>query len=565
MLTAIRDWCKTRKIYPNIFLHKVSSVGLFSISNIEAKIQKKLEPLEKACLGMLQIFDRTTRIELHIFTGLSLSVCENTLQNLEQNNLIEVVDYNKKLLDENLARLEKEVGTDWKLPTIMSILDRKLIKQFQITDIGKEAISDSGKTIVDLIDLDIMITANPFYVFLDSVRLRPQGFDTLNMTPELTYSILNLTKSIEKRSGIQPISITNHSIADGKEVVTSNYWISIDGNNGKELSNSKFNAFLSSNSFDRWVRPDWSNELYKQIPQYDSNLSMVIKTISSTFDMVDEVITEGLVLNKDKISWTLIVDLEMLLLIAPIRPELIQEVNPEIRISIPDSSWHMVMLLQLEGYDDLATQGLEAARFHANVSRGGFNLEKGYRTWTKMMQKWGKKTNYGDFREIIKLLAENNCLMLKESAISKIYIDLDNLVSFNKRGKQSWNFSRISQLEALLKEASITNLHYLGSKELGNRIDQEENFKQWVKGVNFEEIELRNKIPPGMVLALDNKCHYLGNGRIPDTDEYKEFRRTSMNIRFRIDKNTLKIPGIEPFYDFKTESIIEKLYSIHYE
>lgn len=565
MSTAIRDWCKSRKIFPNIFLHKVSSVGLFSISNVEAKIQKRLEPLEKACLNMLLIFDRTTRIELHIFTGLSLSVCENTLQILEQNNLIEVVEYSKKYLDDNLTRLEKEVGTDWKLPTIMTILERKLIKQFQITDIGKEAISDSGKTIVDLINLDIMITANPFYVFFDSVRLRPQGFDTLSMTPELTYSILNLTKLIEKRSGIQPISITNHSIADGKEVVTSNYWISVDGKNGKELTKSNFNAFLSSNSFDRWVRPDWSDELYKQIPHYDNNLAMVIKTISSTFDMVDEVITEGLVLNKDRTSWTLSADLEMLLLISPIRPELIQEVNPEIRISIPESSWHMVMLLQLEGYDDLAIQALKAARFHANVSRGGFNLEKGFRTWTKMMQKWGKKINYNEYREIILLLAEHNCLMVKESGISKIYIDLDNLVSFNKRGKQSWNFSRIKQLEVLLDESSITELYYLGSKELSNRIDQEENFKQWLNKVNYEEIEPKGKIHPGMVMALENKCHYLGNGRIPDTDEFKDFRRNSKNIRFRIDKNTLKIPGIEPFYDIKTENIIEKLYSIHYE
>ncbi|MCE7734501.1 MAG: hypothetical protein GPJ54_06465 [Candidatus Heimdallarchaeota archaeon] len=565
MSTAIRDWCKSRKIFPNIFLHKVSSVGLFSISNIEAKIQKRLEPLENACLNMLLIFERTTRIELHIFTGLSLSVCENTLQNLEHNNLIEVVEYDKKILDDNLTRLEKEVGTDWKLPTIMSILERKLIKQFQISDIGKEAISDSGKTIVDLIDLEIMITANPFYVFLDSVRLRAQGFDTLNMTSELTYSILNLTKLIEERSGIKPISITNHSIADGKEVVTSNYWISVDSKNGKEFSKSKFNAFLSSNSFDRWVRPDWSNELYKQIPHYDDNLAMVIKTIGSTFDMVDEVITEGLVLNKDKVSWTLTADLEMLLLISPIRPELIQEVNPEIRISIPDSSWQMVMLLQLEGYDDLAIQALKAARFHANVSRGGFNLEKGFRTWTKIMQKWGKKAKYKEFREIIQLLIENNCLMVKESVISKLYIDLDNLVSFNTRGKQSWNFSRISQLEALLEESSITNLFYLGSEELRNRIDQGENFKQWVKGVNFEQTESKGKIHPGMILALENKCHYLGNRRIPDTDEYKEFRRNSMNIRFRIDINALKIPGIEPFYDLKTENIIEKLYRIHYE
>ena len=100
---------------------------------------------------------------------------------------------------------------------------------------------------------------------------------------------------------------------------------------------------------------------------------------------------------------------------------------------------------------------------------------------------------------------------------------------------------------------------------LSNRIDQEENFKQWVKEVNFEQIEKEGKIHQGMIMALDDDCHYLGNRRIPDTDEYKEFRRNSMNIRFRIDKNALKIAGIEPFYDLKTENIIEKLYRMHYE
>ncbi len=38
------------------------------------------------------------------------------------------------------------------------------------------------------------------------------------------------------RSGITPISITNHSISQGREVVTSNYWIGVEKLNG-ELNN----------------------------------------------------------------------------------------------------------------------------------------------------------------------------------------------------------------------------------------------------------------------------------------------------------------------------------------
>ncbi|MFV2014365.1 MAG: hypothetical protein ACC656_02965, partial [Candidatus Heimdallarchaeota archaeon] len=233
--------------------------------------------------------------------------------------------------------------------------------------------------------------------------------------------------------------------------------------------------------------------------------------------------------------------------------------------SVPNSAWHIVILLQIEGHDELAEEALKAARFHANISRGGFNLERGFGTWNKIMEKWGKKSKYNEYRKILQILVENDCLIEKVPEISKLYIDLDSIVSFNKRGKQSWNFSRISQLENLLDDASISNRYYLGTNELKSRIDQEENFKQWSKKVNFELIEDEEEVHPVISMTLHENCHYLGNRRIPNTDEYKEFRRNSMNIRFRIDKNTLKIPGIEPFYDFKTENIIEKLYNIHYE
>ncbi|MHA2097966.1 MAG: hypothetical protein ACW99A_04710, partial [Candidatus Kariarchaeaceae archaeon] len=479
MSTAIRDWCKTRKIFPNLFLHKVSNVGLFSISNVEAEIHKKLEPLEKVCLEMLNTFDRITRIEVHIFTGLSLTVCDNTLHSLEQSELIEAVDYDKKILEGNLARLQAEIGDDWQVPTINTLLKRKIIKQFTVTDIGSNAAKESGRTIIDLVNLDIMITGNPFYVFLDSVRLKPQGFDHLSMTPELTYSVLNLAKNIEYRSGIKPLSITNHSIAEGKEVVTSNYWISVESKNGANFNKSKFNAFLSSNSFDRWVQPKWSDELFNFIPQAKSNTALVTKSLESTFDMVEEVISEGLSINKDKVSWTLVCDLEMLLLISPIRPTLIQDVKPEVRLIVSNSPWQLILLLQLESYDVLADQALKAARFHASISRGGFSLEKGYNTWSKIMDKWGKKKNYDEYRKIIQLLSENDCLIESISEINKIYIDIDNILSINKRGKQPWNFSRIRQLETLLDDASITNRHYISSKNTLNRIDESEIFEEW--------------------------------------------------------------------------------------
>ena len=409
MSKAIRDWCVGRKIYPNLFLNKVSNVGIFSISQIEAEVHQQLEPLETLCLRMLSTFKKITRIEVHVFSGMSLSICENALQRLESIELIENTDFDSVLLNENLTRLENESGSDWRMAEITELLKRKFIKQFQITKSGLQSIKDEGNTVIDLVDLDIMITANPFYVFMDKVRLKPQGFDELPMSSDLTFTVLNLVKSIQKRSGITPISITNHSISQGREVVTSNYWIGVETLNGKK-NNKRFHTFLSSNSFDRWVRPPWDDEFTNYLPEFTDTISLVHKSLESTFDMVGEVISEGLSLNKNKISWTLKSDLEMLLLINSVKPELIKEIEPEIRLQIRDYPWFLILILRLEAFDDLSDQALMAARFHANITRKGFNLDKGYKTWQKIFSKWKKKTSYTKYEDTLKLLVEHDCL-----------------------------------------------------------------------------------------------------------------------------------------------------------
>ncbi len=564
MSKSIRDWCVGRKIYPNLFFNKVSNVGIFSISQIEAKLHQQLEPLEKLCLKMLVSFEKITRIEVHVFSGMSLSICENALQRLEANELIEIVEYDSDLLNDNLHRLEIETGNGWKTSGLEELLKRKFIKQFQITKQGIQSISDEGKTVVDLIDLNMMITGNPFYVFMDKVRLKPQGFDELVMSADLTYTVLNLAKSIQERSGITPISITNHSISQGREVVTANFWIGVEKDNGKKGRN-QFQAFLSSNSFDRWVRPPWSDEFHNYIPKFKDNISIICKSFESTFDMVREVINEGLSLNKDKISWTLKSDLEMLLLINSVKPELIKEIEPEIRFKVPDSAWFLIMLLQLDSYDELSDKGLKAARFHANITRKGFNLENGYKTWQKIFSKWRKKSSYTEYDKTLKMLVELDCLTERLPDISMIYIDLDAILGYNKRGKQEWNFSRIRQLDKLLDNVSITNRVYLVSQQFYNRIDEEEIAKEWEKDHILEIMDEGWEIHPGIMSAAKKDSFYLGNRKIPSSDDFKELRRHSRNIRFHFDKNTLLIRGIEPFYDYKNENVIEKLYKLHYE
>lgn len=564
MSKSIRDWCVGRKIYPNLFFNKISNVGVFSISQIEAKLHQQLEPLEKLCLNMLVSFKKITRIEVHVFSGMSISICENALQRLEAIELIEIVEYNRNVLNENLTRLETETGDEWKTSGLEELLKRKFIKQFQITKQGLQSIKDEGKTIVDLIDLNMMITGNPFYVFMDTVRLKPQGFDELAMSADLTYTVLKLAKSIEDRSGITPISITNHSISQGREVVTSNYWVGVEQTNGKKKRN-RFQAFLSSNSFDRWVRPPWSEEFQNFIPKFKDNKSIISKSLESTFDMVEEVINEGLSLNKDKISWTLKSDLEMLLLVNSVKPELIKDVEPEIRFKVPDSAWFLIMLLQLDSFDELSAKGLKAARFHANITRKGFNLENGYKTWQKIFSKWRKKSSYTEYEKTLKMLVELDCLTERLPDISMIYIDLDAILGYNKRGKQEWNFSRIRQLDKLLDNVSITNRVYMVSEKFYNKIDEEDIAKQWEEDHILETIDEDWKTHPGIISAASEDCYYLGNRKIPTSDEFKELRRHSRNIRFHFDKNTLLIRGIEPFYDYKNENVIEKLYKLHYE
>lgn len=564
MSKAIRDWCVGRKIYPNIFFNKVSNVGVFSISQVEAEIHLQLEPLEKLCLKMLISFKKVTRIEVHVFSGMSLSICESALQKLESIELIEIVDYDDNMLSENLSRLENESGSDWRMSEITELLKRTFIKQFRITKSGLQSIKDEGKTVVDLVDLNIMITGNPFYVFIDKVRLKPQGFDELPMSSDLTFTVLNLVKSIQERSGITPISITNHSISQGREVVTSNYWIAVENLNRKKDHN-RFHTFLSSNSFDRWVRPPWHDDFSNYLPEFDETINIVHKSLESTFDMVGDVISEGLSLNKDKISWTLKSDLEMLLLINSVKPELIKEIEPEIRLKIADYPWFLILILKLDSFDDLSDQALIAARFHANITRKGFNLDKGYKTWQKIFNKWKKKTSYTKYENTLKLLVEHDCLTERLPDISMIYIDLDAFLSYNKRGSQEWNFSRIRQLDKLLDKASITNRTYLASSDFHNKIDEEDIATQWEKDHNLEIIDRDWEIHPGIVSAAQENCYYLGNRNIPSSDEYKELRRHSRNIKFHFDKKTLLIRGIEPFYDFKNENVIDKLYILHYE
>ena len=114
------------------------------------------------------------------------------------------------------------------------------------------------------------------------------------------------------------------------------------------------------------------------------------------------------------------------------------------------------------------------------------------------VSKWKKKTSYTKYESTLKLLVEHDCLTERLPEISMMYIDLDAILSYNKRGSQEWNFSRIRQLEKLLDNASITNRIYMTTKEFHNKIDEEAVAIQWEKDNVIEIIDKGGDVNYGM-------------------------------------------------------------------
>ena len=99
------------------------------------------------------------------------------------------------------------------------------------------------------------------------------------------------------------------------------------------------------------------------------------------------------------------------------------------------------------------------------------------------------------------------------------------------------------------------------------KIDEEDEYQQWIKENDVEIFEIGDKssIHPAIKRAAESKAYYVGNRKIPKGDKFKSFRIHGKQLNFTLDKNIIQIPKIEPFYEFRTESIFEKLYSEYYD
>ncbi len=540
-------------------------VGIFRITEVESVITEQLTPLEKLCLSLAKKFEYLTRLEVHCLSGVSINISTENLENLHTHGMLELVDYNEIKLKENVKTLIDEIGEDWFTPQINRIASRKYIKQYKITNKGTNALNSQSKLIQSPIDINLIITANPFHLFNQKIELRHNGYEDISMTPELTDQILKLAKKYEKEIGIDPKYIGSNSISEGKEVTTAFFWISVNHDTISKPSNAGYQVYITSNSFGKWVKPSWNSSLNQLLPKYEMVENLIGSAISEHFDMVEEVVIEGLELGIDRMIWLLKCDLEMLLLINNSNPEPIQEIKTEISLPIPNLMWKVVFIMQLDTQDDLANKALTAARFHSRASKRGFNFDSGYKTWSNMMNNWDRSVSQKEYSDILNMLVKYDCLTEVLPNIEQVYIDLDNLMSHQRRGRQQWEFSRIRQLTSILGKANINDVFFIASDEFIDKIDEDHIAQEWIDKGKIEIHDYQFKIHPAIQQAAENNGFYLGNRKIPQGDEFKDIRIYSRKLKFFINRGTLKIPGLEPFYERKVKNVLSIMYDEYYE
>lgn len=567
---TIRNWTKNHKFSTNILLYQYTPVGLFRITDVDTRVRTKLEAIEQLILALAKSMSKITRIEVSVVTGLEISLIEPTLDKLTKNQLIKLSEFDSSILKQNIDRLRGEFGDEWETPKTKRILDREYVKQFEITHTGEHALETNKKSVSEILDLDLVITGKPFSVYQGTVGLQQEGYDDIEMTPQLVSQVLTLTASNKSADHIIPKQINIQTVSEGKEVTNAQYWVAMEPKD-KELSfkKSKYNVFLTSRSFDKWINPQWNSELIDELPDYDNILDMVVDAISETFNMVKSVIRDGLSLSKDKVTWIFECDLEMLLLINKSTPELVAETRAEVSLDIPDCDWKLTMIIELrpvEEEDNLSKIALESGRFHARSSRRGFNRDSGFEVWKRMNDELSQNTKLGEYRSNLRHLVKYKCLVEIIPQIDRLVVDVEDLMKHNRRGSQKWTFNRLRIIRKLLDELN-TNIIYIAPSNIIGKIDEEDEYQQWSKENDIEIFELGDKssIHPAIKRAASSDAYYVGNRKIPKGEKFKSLRIHGKQLYFSLDKNVIQIPKIEPFYEWRMESIFEKLYSEYYD
>ncbi|MHA2171536.1 MAG: hypothetical protein ACXAB7_16735 [Candidatus Kariarchaeaceae archaeon] len=562
---SLRAWNLQQGFSPSLFLFQSTSVGVFNISNVESEIRTEFEAIELLCLSTIKEFEKCTRIEIHALSGLSIELCDEQLDQLYSASLIDLTSYDPDQMQKNIDRLIIGIGEDWISPQIREIITRKIVKQYQLTALGLSLLESQVKITEQSTHLNLILTASPFCVFSEKIKLRHNGFEDLSVSPEQTYRVLQLAKKYAKKSGIIPKSISSNSIINGREVVNAQFWVSIGFQSAK--SNSIRHRFhLTSIAFERWANPPIDESILAHLPEFDGIDSLVRIALSNSYNMVEDVIYEALRLEPNQITWILKCDLEMLMLINKVNPAPVQEIRTEINLNLKKSPWRLAFIMQLEEYDELAFDGLKAARFHANANRGGFGLDKGFQTWSRMMNQWDKKNNYADYLKTLALLVKHDCLLEIKPEIQSIVVDVEGLLSYQRRERQQWTFKRLRQVDSILRSLQVESVRYLAPSIIAGKIDDEDTVQQWITEGKLEIFEDPDSdVHPVIQRAFELDAHYLGNRKLPSGDKFKEMRIYSRKLHFFMKQKEVKIPNAEPFYEWKVGDVLTSMYNEYYE
>lgn len=567
----LRNYSSHQKRKIKAFLYQNTPLGIFTISDVEAEIESNLSAIEWVCISLAEKMTKITRIEVHILSGLDIDLIHENLERLVDQNILSIITYDKKHLQENIEKMVEEFGRDWQTPKLKHLLSQSLITQYKLTDEGMTAYKSKTKKVIDIKNLDIAISGEPFQTFNVELNPRPNTFKEINMTPEIVSQVISLLAMKRDITGIRPISVNSTSFATGRSITESQIWISIESESDvSSFDKSNKTIYLTSSTFDRWGNPNWDESLMDNVPIYDTIKEMVVDGISHTYEMDEEIISDSLQLSEDGITWILEADLEMTNFIQRRDVDVINNIKNEVILKLPETEWNLSIILQIEPYyesedDDLAMLGIASGRFHASVDRKGFSLSNGYNLWKKMMKEWKKDTGFQEYEKMINNLKKYECVQENLPKVDSIVVDVDGILNYNRRDTQQWNFSRLRQVISILETSSIKNVIFALSNNFLRRIDQETQAESWMKSVNIEFTDdVSSNQDPSIEIARKLNAHYLGNRNIPKDKKYKDMRIYSRQIKFKLINNQVVITGLEPYYDWRKENVFEKMYSEYY-
>jgi len=570
---SIREHSSRNKgIKPSLLFKNETSLGIITMTAVEATVTRSLKPFEWGVLSIGKILKKFTRLEIHAITGFTIGLVEDVITTLLETGLIKRVEFDREQLEVNINRLEKDIGDSWNNVETKRIIKRKVINQFEVTNSGLVALKNERRTSQEIIDMNLVVSSQPFKVFFDEIQLKQIALQELEVSNEVIERIFYLAQkegdSLDNK--IIPVALGGDSIVNAHEVVRANVWIAMEAENPKNpklIGNSKFDLYITSSAFLRWSNPDTTKNLGDYIEVDNDMRSLVVSTMSNRFDMLEKIIAKNLQLLDDKITWNFKADLEMLYLIRETERKPIEENIAELFLQYRDG-WEIGIRVKVVPIDELSARALYGARFHSKVNRQGFTYAEGRDTWNGIVQEAGMSEYESHYDTVLDQLVESAALKKVTPKVKAIVVDLSSILARHQKRSLFWKFSRIKELENFFEKADIKEVYYYGTEKILIKIDDLDSFNAWIEGVNFEYFDTYDEddTSPGMRFAAENEFHYIG-AKVPSLDNNEAMRklrvdRREINYSFR---NRLKIFDLEPMFYWFPSNFIQYLYELYYE